>query len=337
MNGSILKCTPYKICLNVLLMLNITVVTSFQTTTTLSLGWGHTSNELSSYGMVVSSLPPVAKTSKRIPIFSTSSNINEKATTLMESSVSDVEETTSSLSSVEELENLKQDLVQYCSSSSSKPSLENVREKVRNLEELAEQIGIGQASSTSGLLNGEWELVYSPEDITRSSPFFWAFRRAFPDSSDQIFSITDSIPSPIKDVGPAYQEISPNTLVSRVKVATLGGVATSIMTTRCKILGESGLNGLRVKIETTKPEESTIVELIGGPLFGKMLLEKVPPPFPSGDALEQAQPGSSEVIMQTTFCDEALRISRNDDDYDGVYVWKRKSFGSSESSFGVDV
>lgn len=38
------------------------------------------------------------------------------------------------------------------------------------------------------------ELIYAPDDVTRSSPFFWAFRRAFPDSSDQIFGITDAIP-----------------------------------------------------------------------------------------------------------------------------------------------
>ena len=89
------------------------------------------------------------------------------------------------------------------------------------LEEIGEQVGIGQASSHSGLLTGEWECVYSLEDLTRSSPFFWAFRRAFPDQSDQIFGITDAIPAPVKEVGPAFQTIDmdANTLVSRVKVA----------------------------------------------------------------------------------------------------------------------
>ena len=78
----------------------------------------------------------------------------------------------------------------------------------------------------------------SPEDVTRASPFFWAFRKAFPDQSDEIFSITDAIPAPIKEVGPAYQTIeldngtNSGKLVSRVKVATLGGLATSMMTTR---------------------------------------------------------------------------------------------------------
>ena len=54
------------------------------------------------------------------------------------------------------------------------------------------------------------------------------------------------------------------------------------------------------------------------------------PAFPSGQALEQIKPGSSEVIMRTTFCDEGLRISRNDDKYDDPYVWRRRGFSSYE-------
>jgi hypothetical protein len=95
------------------------------------------------------------------------------------------------------------------------------------------------------------ELLYSPEDVTRSSPFFWAFSQAFPENANQIFGITDSIPDPIKEVGPAYQTIqldstgtaSTGKLVSRVKVATLGGIATSIMTTRADIVGSVGVDG----------------------------------------------------------------------------------------------
>ena len=179
------------------------------------------------------------------------------------------------------------------------------------------------------------DLIYSSDDITRSSPFFWAFRRAFPDSSDQIFGITDAIPAPLKMVGPASQSIDidssarpvTGTLVSRVKVATLGGVATSIMTTRCTVLSADGLDGLRVKVESTKPEESTILQKLG-PL-GE-LLNNSSPPFPSGEALEKVAPGSSEIVMRTTYCDEGLRITRNADNED-VFVWKRAKFGSGNT------
>lgn len=200
---------------------------------------------------------------------------------------------------------------------------------IRDLEQLGEDAGFGQASSLSGLMSGEWELIYASDDITRSSPFFWAFRRAFPEQSDQIFEITDMIPAPIKMVGPATQtlDIDSNarpvtgTLVSRVKVATLGGVATSIMTTRCDVMNADGLDGLRLKVESTKPEESTILQKLG-PL-GEMINDQTPP-FPSGEALERAQPGSSEVVMRTTYCDEGLRVTRNEDRLkDDVFVWKR--------------
>lgn len=222
---------------------------------------------------------------------------------------------------------------QQSSSSSDQPNIQSqVRELVTELEQTAEQQGIGQGSAVSGLLPGEWKLLHSPEDATRSSPFFWAFRKAFPGNSDQIFGITDAIPAPIKEVGPAWQNIqwngSQGSLVSRVKVATLGGMATSIMTTRATIVGVEGLDGLRLKIETTKPEESTIVDQLFGPLAA--VIKENSPAFPSGEALERIVPGSSEVVMRTTFCDEGLRISRNDDRFDEIFVWQRKAFATFE-------
>mmetsp|Transcript_29101 Transcript_29101/g.68433 ORF Transcript_29101/g.68433 Transcript_29101/m.68433 type:complete len:279 (+) Transcript_29101:112-948(+) len=247
-----------------------------------------------------------------------------RATTLFSSVPSDV----SSAPSLT-LNELKADLVRTCTAE-NKPSLNEVKTLVQELEEKAEMVGEGQSSSSSGLMSGEWELMYSPEDVTRSSPFFWAFAQAFPDNSDQIFGITDAIPAPIKEIGPAYQTIegltegtSTGKLVSRVKVATLNGLATSIMTTRADITGAIGLDGLMIRIETTKPEESTALEKLG-PL-GNLLNDNLPP-FPSGQALEQVVPGSSTVIMRTTFCDDGLRISRNDAKYDEPYVWRRRKF-----------
>lgn len=233
---------------------------------------------------------------------------------------------------IDALTKLKADLVKACEKKSPKASLDEIRSLVSEVEVLAEQAGIGQSSSLTGLLNGEWELLYCPEDETRSSPFFWAFRKAFPDNSDQIFDITDAIPAPIKEIGPAFQQIdwNPSTqsgrFVSRVKVATLGGMATSIMTTRASIVGIDGVDGIRLKIETTKPEDSTVVKTLLGPL-GDLVNENAPP-FPSGEALERVRPGSSEVILRTTFCDEGLRISRNGERMNDVYVWKRRKFAS---------
>ena len=77
-------------------------------------------------------------------------------------SVSDVESyntvQSSGTSLVDELEDIKRDIVSLCVSNDDdkKPSLQVIGDKVRRLEEVAEQVGVGQASSTSGLLNGEW-------------------------------------------------------------------------------------------------------------------------------------------------------------------------------------
>ena len=253
------------------------------------------------------------------------------ATPSSSSSSFPLRETASGQLLLDQVDMIKSDLVKTCQQS-PKPSREDIRSLVTELEAVAEQAGVGQSSSFSGLLNGEWELLYSPEDETRSSPFFWAFRKAFPDNADQVFGITDAIPAPIKEIGPAYQEIEmapdgqTGKFVSRVKVATLGGMATSIMTTRASIVGVDGVDGIRLRIETTKPEDSTVVKTFLGPL-GDVVNENAPP-FPSGQALEQVSPGSSEVILRTTFCDEGLRISRNGERPNDIYVWRRRKFSS---------
>jgi len=229
------------------------------------------------------------------------------------------------------LNDLKSDIIRACNNPTTASQIGSI---VQDFEDKAEQMGEGQSSSVTGLIAGKWELVYSPEDVTRSSPFFWAFSEAFPDTADQVFAITDAIPAPIKEVGPAYQtiELSENgttgKLVSRIKVATLNGFATSIMTTRAEITGIVGVDGLKLQIESTKPEDSTAIKMLGP--FGNFLNDNLPP-FPSGQALEQVQPGSSMVIMRTTFCDDGLRISRNDAKYDDIYVWKRIEFADTES------
>eukprot|EP00590_Aulacoseira_subarctica_P009384 CAMPEP_0172424626 /NCGR_PEP_ID=MMETSP1064-20121228/26840_1 /TAXON_ID=202472 /ORGANISM="Aulacoseira subarctica , Strain CCAP 1002/5" /LENGTH=282 /DNA_ID=CAMNT_0013166901 /DNA_START=36 /DNA_END=884 /DNA_ORIENTATION=+ len=233
---------------------------------------------------------------------------------------------------IADLQQRKIKLIELCKRS-SKPPKEEVNKHVRGLEMLGEQLGFGQGSSYSGLMAGEWELLYSPEDVTRSSPFFWAFSKAFPEKNSNIFAITDSIPAPFKEVGPAIQTITLDTnrgsgelgkLVSRIQVSTLGGLAKSTMTTRSSIIGSDGLEGLKLRIDTTKPENSSALKNLGN--LGELLDEQLPP-FPSGEALERVRQGSSEVTMATTYCDETLRISRNAENKQDAYVWKRISFG----------
>jgi hypothetical protein len=106
-------------------------------------------------------------------------------------------------------------------------------------------------------------------------------------------------------------------------------MATSIMTTRATIVDVDGVDGIVLQIDTTKPEQSTVVQTLLGPLLGAVVNENLPP-FPSGKVLESIRPGSSRVILRTTFCDDTLRISRNGDAYDEFYVWRRRQFASFE-------
>lgn len=77
-----------------------------------------------------------------------------------------------------------------------------------------------------------------------------------------------------------------------------------MMTTRAKTIGDQGLDGICLKIETTKPEDSTIFQTLFGPPGEK--LQETSPPFPSVEALEGVKTGSSEVLLTTRHCNESL-------------------------------
>lgn len=249
-------------------------------------------------------------------------------------SVSDVEDDTTSTDIP--FMDMKSQLIRMCQKKNVNQS--EMKIMINQFEDKAEQYGIGQSSAISGLLNGEWELLYSSTDKTRSSPFFWAFRKAFTDTTaDQIYDITDQISSPLKDLGPAFQRIdytytgnaniATGKFVSQIKIATLNGIATSIMTTRGTIIGLDGIDGIKIKIDTTKPEQSTIISTLFGPL-GDVINENLPA-FPSGDVLERVMPKSSEVIIRTTYCDDTIRISRNNERLDDeFFIFKRREFAS---------
>lgn len=112
--------------------------------------------------------------------------------------------------------------------------------KVYEIESLATEI---QLKPTQ--LLGKWTLTYSNDDITRSSPFFWAFRKAFKTKeildplgllgtssfAEGVFKITDTIP--VKSLGTATQFIAEGKIISQVEVKTknLPIEGRSLMTT----------------------------------------------------------------------------------------------------------
>lgn len=186
------------------------------------------------------------------------------------------------------------------------------------------------SNETLKLLPGRWELIYAEDDITRSSPFFWAFRKAFNGAKtpmkisssdsfvDNVFCITDTIP--FKSIGKAQQIIEDNKLTSRVRInMALGGttLASSTMTTTAQLVAGEDPSLVEVQLDTTEVLDSTIESYLPA------LKDKLK--FPSGSALELLSPGSSTVYMRVTYIDESLRIVRNADD-NKAYVFVREIF-----------
>lgn len=181
-------------------------------------------------------------------------------------------------------------------------------------------------------LIGEWDLIYAEDDITRSSPFFWAFRKALIVKTDilstskmaeSIFSFTDAIP--LKSIGECRQtitvdsnerkshdDLSSGCLVSQVKVDVfLAGSSLMTTTSSWKLTEEPGV--IEIQVDKTEVLKSTIAKLLP---FASSLA------FPSGAALELIRPGSSTVYMRLTYLDEDLRVVRNIDD-NRAYVFTK--------------
>jgi len=171
----------------------------------------------------------------------------------------------------------------------------------------------GIPTQGSKLFVGGWKLIYTDDDLTRSSPFFWSFKKAFNKYADQVFGITDRIPVSLKKIVDVNQFVSPTgLLISQVLVTS--PVGSSLMTTTSRWLWEDGQD-VEVRVEKTEVLDSTLLKLLGLPK---------PTPFPSGAALELVSPGSSTVDMQMLFLDEELRVSRNPVD-DKIFVFERLS------------
>ena len=139
---------------------------------------------------------------------------------------------------------IKSELLQL-TSKSDRGSLKDDSYRVKLLIESLESLKKPLAIDTSNLLMGTWELIWSDDDVTRSSPFFWAFRKATKGLKDpvgllgpellseSIFKITDSIP--FKSVGKSQQTFIDNILRSEVEVEiglkSLMTLGSSLMTT----------------------------------------------------------------------------------------------------------
>lgn len=261
----------------------------------------------------------------------------------------------------EKIEKVKQNIIQLCQSNIN---FKRKNKSYKNAEDMAlfnaiadieKEFSSSVEYTNNALeqLSGTWELIYTNDDITRSSPFFWAFRKSLlnmpipPDPlkiisklnenkdmsynpqttlAETIFSITDSIP--FQDVGKSKHFINgpANEFISQTEikfVSPIGGFTTSsFMTTASNIKvmpkSEKGDVLYELQVQSTKVLKSSLTRYLPSPL--KSIFDRII--FPSGLVLEQVKKGSSIVYMRNTFVDDELRICRNDAD-DKVFVYKR--------------
>jgi len=215
--------------------------------------------------------------------------------------------------------------------------------KIENAVSLLESQSPIANPGDSELLNGQWDLVYASEALTRTSPFFWSFRKAFEGNSnpvpllpgelsEAIFAITDGLP--FYTVGKVQQTISGvgtfgnQTLESSVQVtirlfdALIPPQDGFVTTTSTFEASPADPSKIALTVQTTEVKKSTFAQI---PVLGQIVETTK---FPTKDVIEQVRPGSSQVMMELTYLSQKLRISRNENGQ--VFVFARSGGMSQE-------
>jgi len=244
-----------------------------------------------------------------------------------------VVDTSADVSTIRENGILITQLLEACKSSNRG---QRVGDRIRiesELIPLLEESNVPFSSSNQETLEtilaqrGKEELIYTNDDLTRASPFFWAFAKACRgfgnDVSKQIFQITDGIPPPLKSIGSVEQTFTDyGKLISQIEVKTLVGLS-SIMTTTSNFRVRDVSSGtVELNVETTKVSKSENGKIL--PILEKIVEKN----FPSGTALELVSPGSSTVYFKVTYLDATLRVVRTQnaqrEEDEKVFVFMKK-------------
>mmetsp|Transcript_33559 Transcript_33559/g.80027 ORF Transcript_33559/g.80027 Transcript_33559/m.80027 type:complete len:323 (-) Transcript_33559:37-1005(-) len=250
-----------------------------------------------------------------------------------------------SMSSLGDHDRMILNLLQLCASTNrgSSASLDQKYDIEAAIAELECASPI-ERPSVSEALNGEWNLLYSSEAMTRTSPFFWGFRKAVEgvdqplpvlptELSEALFAITDGLP--FASIGTVMQTVlgagtnGTKTLESSVQILLrifdpLVPPQVGYITTTSSFEVESPTS-LVLTVQHTAVKRSTWSQLpvIGGLVEGAK--------FPSRQVFEQVKQGSSEVIMEVSYLSDELRVTRNENGQ--VFVFGKVSAGVSDTGF----
>lgn len=177
-------------------------------------------------------------------------------------------------------------------------------------------------------LRGRWQLIFTNDSVTRSSPFFWALKEIsesspinsvlgrltpFGDPSKLYFSALDTLVYDRAAIGDAYQTIADEELINEVEVKGIAG--SVVMTTASRWKASQG-GSLDITVDTTQMVQMDVDKLL--PDFAKLGNIQ----FPSGFMFERMKPGGSTVSAKMTFLSDDLRVTRHEDN---VYVYRKIS------------
>mmetsp|Transcript_45697 Transcript_45697/g.85735 ORF Transcript_45697/g.85735 Transcript_45697/m.85735 type:complete len:317 (-) Transcript_45697:255-1205(-) len=162
-------------------------------------------------------------------------------------------------------------------------------------------------------LRGRWQLIFTNDSVTRSSPFFWVLKELMQTGSKAYFKTLDIFLYGPMSVGEAYQEITDTELVSEVDLRNL--VGAFVMTTTSTLDSIQG-RVLELTMKTTQAVKGNIDDFL--PDIVKMGNVK----FPSGLMFERIKPGITTVRAEVTYLSDELRVTRHQNN---VYVHRKIS------------
>mmetsp|Transcript_6349 Transcript_6349/g.9635 ORF Transcript_6349/g.9635 Transcript_6349/m.9635 type:complete len:321 (-) Transcript_6349:310-1272(-) len=205
---------------------------------------------------------------------------------------------------------------------------------------------------------GQWLLVYGSGDVTRSSPFFWAFRKLLKGQknpldenenlSEAVFRVTDSIP--LRQIGQARQTITGSTaepaasgaeksegdaesegVVDVTPVAVADTLVSQVEVIAGSEKGKFFPNFKSVmtttaKMEAVGPKETDLTvekTQVKDSSIGKVFPAFEEFEFPTSRIFTQVKDQyTATVVMKTTYLDDDMRIIRNK--FGHVYVFVRE-------------
>lgn len=156
-------------------------------------------------------------------------------------------------------------------------------------------------------LHGRWQLIFTNDSVTRSSPFFWVLKEIFGPLSKAYFASLDTFLYAPMAIGEAYQTITDTELISEVDLKNFAG--SFVMTTTSRLKYSQG-RSLEVTMETTQAKGSEWDDLL--PSFAQFGDIK----YPSGRMFT----GFNTVHAEVTFLSDELRVTRHQNN---AYVYRK--------------